>query len=553
MILLNGHSLTPSKRIPLESMSLKLKERESTADIVPADMTGITMQSWMKDDTEPGKNIVWRVVKIQQAYADRTPTVTLEHAIGTLRDRILFGEITAETITGVSGATTCTALQAVNYILARQSDWVLDSFDYSSVTNAYKFDGDNLFDALERVSETLEDPWWSYDTTVYPFKISITHKQSGTACEMRPGRNLVSVNRTIDKNGMYTRFWPIGKEDLHIPGNYVEKNVSLYGAIDHVETDITKETAAELTAWANDRLNRHAEPRVTTTADGLELAEATGEPLDKLKLGRICRMPLPEYGTTIEERITELNYRDKIHQPEVVRITMGNQQDDIMKLIADEMKNGAGPIGSGRGGGGGRGGARQLKEDHAWFEDTDEHVAMVAEGIIGVDASGNPNWTRLAALIVDGTGIHANVHDLLDEIIYQNADIEVNEQGITTLVSKTGINSLGQSETLYSRIQQNAESISLKVSKGSVISEINQTAETVRISASKIDLDGYVTASELSTTNAAISNLTSGVTTASSLKATAINAVSGFTYQNHAVSFKSVTIGGTQYHLMGYQ
>ena len=156
-------------------------------------------------------------------------------------------------------------------------------------------------------------------------------------------------------------------------------------------------------------------------------------------------------------------------------------------------------------------------------------------------------------LIVDGTGIHANVHDLLDEIIYQNADIEVNEQGITTLVSKTGINSLGQSETLYSKIQQNADSISLKVSKGSVISEINQTAETVRISASRIDLDGYVTASQLASTNAEISNLTSGVTTASSLKATAINAVSGFTYQNHAVSFKSVTIGGTQYHLMGYQ
>ena len=553
MILLNGHSLTPVKRMRPETQPLTLKERDSTSSLTLADTDGITMTSWMQDDTDPGEGIVWRVRSIQDEFGTGTATVQLEHIINTLRDKILFGEITAETITGVSGATTCTALQAVNYILAQQSDWVLDDFDYSSVTNAYKFDGDNLFDALERVSETLEDPWWSYDTTVYPFKISITHKQSGTACEMRPGRNLVSVSRTIDKNGMYTRFWPIGKEDLHISGNYVEKNVSLYGVIDHVETDITRETVAELTAWANDRLNRHAEPRVTTTADGLELANATGEPLDRLTLGRICRMPLPEYGTTIEERINELNYRDKIHQPTVVRVTMGNQQDDIMKLIADEMKNGGGPIGSGRGGGGGRGGARQQKEDHAWFEDTDEHVAMVAEGIIGVDASGNPNWTRLAALIVDGTGIHANVHDLLDEIIYQNADIEVNEQGITTLVSKTGINSLGQSETLYSKIQQNADSISLKVSKGSVISEINQTAETVRISASRIDLDGYVTASQLASTNAEISNLTSGVTTASSLKATAINAVSGFTYQNHAVSFKSVTIGGTQYHLMGYQ
>ena len=552
MILLNGHSLTPVKRLRPETQPLTLKERNSTSSLTLADTDGITMTSWMQDETDPGAGIVWRVRSILDDFGSGTATVQLEHIINTLRDKILFGEITAETITGVAGATTCTALQAVNYILAQQSDWVLDDFDYSSVTNAYKFDGDNLFDALERVSETLEDPWWSYDTTVYPFKLNITHKQSGTACEMRPGRNLVSVNRTIDRSGMYTRFYPIGKEDLHVPGDYIERNVNNYGVISHVETDTTRETVAELTAWANERLARHAEPRVTSTADGLELADATGEPLDRLTLGRICRMPLPEYGTTIEERINELNYRDKIHQPKVVRITMGNQQDDIMKLIAEEMKNGGGPIGSGRGGGGGRGGARQQKEDHAWFEDTDEHVAMVAEGIIGVDASGNPNWTRLAALIVDGTGIHANVHDLLDEIIYQQADIQVNEQGITTLVSKTGVNSLGQSETLYSKIQQNATSISTKVAKGSVISEINQTAETVRISASKINLDGYVTASDLATTNARINNLMTGVTQATDIE-TASLGCNNLSFAGYNIYFYSVkTTGGNTVYVMGH-
>ena len=436
MILLNGHSLTPVKRLRPETQPLTLKERDGTSSLTLADTDGITMTSWMQDETDPGAGIVWRVRSIQDEFGTGTATVQLEHIINTLRDKILFGEIKADTITGVEGATTCTALQAVNYILAQQSDWVLYNFDYGSVVNAYKFDGDNLFDALERVTETLEDPWWSYDTTVYPFRLSITHKQSGTACEMRPGRNLVSVNRTIDKNGMYTRFYPIGKEDLHIPGNYVQRNTGVYGVVDHVDTDTTRETVAELTAWSNERLARHAEPRVTSSADGLELADATGEPLDRLTLGRICRMPLPEYGTTIEERITELNYRDKIHQPTVVRVTMGNQQDDIMKLIADEMKNGAGPIGSGRGGGGGRGGARQQKEDHAWFEDTDEHVAMVAEGLIGVDAQGNPNWTRLAQIIVDGTGIHAGVKDFINELEHFQTDFTMNETAISMVVGR---------------------------------------------------------------------------------------------------------------------
>jgi len=252
-----------------------------------------------------------------------------------------------------------------------------------------------------------------------------------------------------------------------------------------------------------------------------------------------------------------------------------------MADVVNEIKEGAGPSGSGRSGGGGRGGAKQQKEDHAWFEDTDEHVAMVAEGIIGVDAEGNPNWTRLSSIIVDGTGIHANVHDLFGEITANQTDIQVNEQGITTLVtktgieslgqsdtlyskitqnaseistlvSKTGVNSLGQSETLYSKITQNATEISTKVSKNNVISEINQTAETITISASRIDLSGYVTASSLDTVEAKIDNLAAGNTTASKLSATILQANSTFNCFGHSLSLIQKTLDGTTYHFLGY-
>ena len=129
MILLSGHSLTHARRVPLESMSLQLKERDSTATITPADMTGITVNSWMMDDTEPGKGIVWRVKSISEAYATRTPTVQLEHAINTLKDIIMFGEHKPKDITGNNSATTCTAEQTIRYILGKQGDWILWRFD----------------------------------------------------------------------------------------------------------------------------------------------------------------------------------------------------------------------------------------------------------------------------------------------------------------------------------------------------------------------------------------------------------------------------------------
>lgn len=50
---------------------------------------------------------------------------------------------------------------------------------------------------------------------------------------------------------------------------------------------------------------------------------------------------------------------------------------------------------------------------------------------------------------------------------------------------------------MQSSIKQNAEQIELRVEYGDVISSINQSAETIQINASKIDLNGYVTVSDL--------------------------------------------------------
>lgn len=477
MILLSGHSLTVQKKVDVEALSLDLKERDSTAVFVPADMSDISVNSWFKDDTEPGAGIVWRVGSIQQIFDQRTAEIHLEHAINVLRDRIMFGEITPETMSGTSGATTCTARQAITYILNQQSDWTLYSFDYDSVSSAYKFNGDSLYDALEAVTRTLDGAWWSYDMSVYPFRLNITAKPSGVVSELRPGRNLRTISKTVDRGGMYTRFYPIGKDDLHITGNYVSKNESTYGTISHVEVDMTLTTEAELTAWANERLNKHADPTVTVMVSGLELADATGESLDRMRLGRLCRIPLTEFSTTIEERITALSYPDKVHQPEVVNVTLSNKQDDVTRnsieeVLAEQIKEGSGPTGRG-GGGGGRGGAVQQREDHAWFEDTDDHVAMVAEGIVGYDSNGKPNWGRLSQFIVDGEGVHGSVHTILDGVKTNQSTLDMTESRVSIVVTNDSNPKIKAAEITAAINNQTGQSI-------------------VRISADIIDVDGLV-------------------------------------------------------------
>jgi phage minor structural protein len=538
------------------------------------------------------------VRSIQTAYAIATPTVTLEHIINTLRDRILFGEVNAETI---SGNRTCTGEEAARYILDRQGDWRLGTFGFN-VSSPYDFSGDTLYAALERVTQTCDDAMWTFDMSSYPFTLNIIPKPSGIGSEMRLNRNITAITRTIDRSSMYTRFYPIGKDDLHISEEYVSRNEGTYGVISKVEVDTTLESEDELRAWANERLRKHADPEVTVEVEGLELADATGESLDRIRLGRICRIPMPEFGTTIEERVTGLDYEDKVHSPELVTVTLSNQSADVARnvldVIAESIMEGSGPSGSGRGGGGGRGGAQQAKEDHAWFEDTDEHVAMVAEGIIGRDANGNPNWYRLSQIVVDGQGIHQSVEEIKGENVIRDTKIEQNEQAITmeaneriageasmnakitvqadritsevsnrlsaesqlsSRITQTAtaitaeVNARVNADTaLSSRITVNAAGIETKVSKNGVISAINQTAESVTIQASKINLSGYVTASQLNSTNARIDNIISGDTTINKAIIGALYANTTMTCLGHGTYWQAVTIGGTNYHFLGY-
>ena len=82
-----------------------------------------------------------------------------------------------------------------------------------------------------------------------------------------------------------------------------------------------------------------------------------------------------------------------------------------------------------------------------------------------------------------------------------------------------------------SSFTQTAQQINSKVSftdytGNEIASRINQTATTILIQAQHINLDGYVTASQLSTTNANITNLVNGNTVASNLVATSLKGVS---------------------------
>ena len=193
MILLDGHSLNALQTFRPVSFSPEIQERDGSATMVLGPKhPGLNEGDWLQDDMEPGAGVVWQVKGIQEDELTFVRTIQLEHVIKTLGEKTMFGEIRPQDMGGTASGVSAQA--AAQYVLGRQSDWVLDQFGYN-FTAPYSFNGENLFDALEIISGSLPDSCWVLNTTVYPFKISIVEKSSAVLCEMREGRNLKTISR----------------------------------------------------------------------------------------------------------------------------------------------------------------------------------------------------------------------------------------------------------------------------------------------------------------------------------------------------------------------
>lgn len=478
MRLLDGHSLASLQTIRPETFALNLSERESSATItLPPDAPEIALGDWLQDTTEPGAGIVWRVKTNDNQVNAGQRTHTLEHMIRSLADRIL-GEVYPEDMSGEEltpaqkKTAVCTARQALEYILALQDDWVLGTLDpvYEEVSKPYHFNGDTLMAALETVSGSLEDPLWTYDFSVYPFRLNILHIPETVGCEMRAGRNITTLKITEDRSRLYTRIYPIGKNNMRLPDpGYLSQNEQLYGVIEKTETDQSQETEEQLTMWAQERLSRHCEPSVTVTISGLDLSESTGEPLDRLTIGKRCRVPLPSNGSVILEKVTKLAWRDKIKEPESVTVTLANALEDVQSILRQE-KNAAGKHG--------RTAAKQSQD----------YILVIG----GVESG---LYTRVAQTASE---IRQEAHreaESMRTLIYQTAS-EIRSEAAS------------DKESLRSLISQTASQVALKVSKGDVATQLTVEVGNVHVTGGNLTVDGMITAGYLQSNTITVHGLT---------------------------------------------
>lgn len=321
------------------SLSLRLFPLSTAEMVLPHDAPEIRLRDHVELFDESGSIGIFRVKEIS-ANIGRTRKVSLEHSLCTLRD----GVIPAQGFM-------CSVPEALAQLLACQPTplWTVGEVEApADLTIIFATEYANLLSALEALLGMLPEGYaLDFDQRATPWKLHLRRLSEEDACEGRLSRNLHSVRHDLDGSRLCTRVYPFGAE--------VETgriNLIPHSGSDHVQSAAADTLGVISRTFENDLifdvptlnevahlyLDRHAEPETSITVSAQDLSAATGEDIDAFRLGRMCRLCLPDMGMTLRERIIAISKPDVYGAPGQVLLTLSNrlkQQSEDEEI--DEM------------------------------------------------------------------------------------------------------------------------------------------------------------------------------------------------------------------------
>ena len=263
---------------------------------------------------------------------------SLEHVMATLLDDILFGYHEV-------GGTGYTTRMVMEYILARQTvqRWQLGVVEFSDEYQ-YHFENVPLLSALLSLGEVLTEEYtWDFDTSTTPWTVNLRKADSATGCGIYYGRNLVSIEKSMDASALVTRLYPLGYgegvnqltiKSVNNGVPYIDADtIATWGVKCNVWTDTRIEDAATLLAKARQVLEGYKNPYLSYTAKAVDLYRLTGFSWDNFMPGKLVQVMDGEHNITFQARIVEISKKDAQGDPGNIEITIANAPRDTADSI----------------------------------------------------------------------------------------------------------------------------------------------------------------------------------------------------------------------------
>lgn len=338
--LLDSNLLEIARLSPVKlSLEMTLAPLSTAVMVLSPDDAEIAPRDLVELYDENGSAGIFRVKEVA-TDAGRTRTATLEHSLCTLRD----GVIPAQGFMG-------SVREGLEMLLACQPTplWTLGDVEApDDLTLIFATEYASLLDALEAMLGMLPEGYAvAFDQSAAPWKLHLRRLSDEDACEGRLSRNVQTVRIESDGSRLCTRVYPFGAE--------VETGrislVPLEG-IDHLDSAAAEALGVISRTFANDLifdvptlhdvaqlyLDRHAQPETTIVVNAADLSSLTGEDFDAFRLGRMCRICLPEDGLILRQRITAVSRPDVCGAPGQAVLTLSSRmkkQTDAEEI--DEM------------------------------------------------------------------------------------------------------------------------------------------------------------------------------------------------------------------------
>ena len=508
------------------------------------------MHQWMELFTPRGSAGYFRVINTVTTYTGETQ-VNLRHAVDTFADSVYDAQADEATYTVSAFLAAVLAKQTAR--VNGSAPWQLGTVeDTTSLKRALNYD--KLSELLNGVEEEKYQFAFTYDFTTWPWTLSFVRKPDTVASEFRLSRNIDSLQVTLNDAELCTQLilsvnvttttTPAPDPDNTWPSTTsTESTVRVYNnlaaqarwgvvqktaSID-TQDDIAGQSFPDADAWAARYLQDREDPTLQIQIDGEDLYEYTFDRYDEADLGKLCRVSLPDYSAFFSERVVAVQYNDLYGAPNHITVSLANRLPRVTNSISATQKEASSASASaatakrasGAGGGGGGGAAKELE---AWS-------MIVKKTKEAEDATGITEMHESGILLDAETGVR--LYSMAQGFQSQYAELTIHNNKIALVVQETNPGTY-------------------EVKSASIVAAINNSVSSVMINADKIILNGATLAARMTSAEASILSITSDNMSTEYLSAQNIKCMT-FNFNSYPLHLQSVTIGGHQYALLGYQ
>ena len=270
--------------------------------------------------------------------------------------------------------------------------------------------------------------------------------------------------------------------------------MAIYGRVEDVYTNQYQDDQAKLLRETWEQLKKVCKPIVTATATVQDMEFVPGYEHQQVRLWDTAAIVRRD-GTALESTVTGIE-RDYVH-PWLTRLKMGDEDHDEPSLV------------------------REMARASASMEQLSNRVGGHGAGI-----SENKQFIIRDREVID---LHTiKIKENGDKI--QETELRMGDAEVSILAQQKQLDENGERiSSAEFRLDGAEAKILLKVNKDGVIAAINLTPEEAKVQAAKINLEGYVTATQLSTEIAAIENSFSDMVSTKTLYAQSLFQYQGWT------------------------